>query len=352
MEIEQNVWGFTAEGEAIVLYTMRAANGASVSLTNIGASVVSIVVPDCGGALADVALGYKSPESYINDAPAMGKSVGRYANRIARGIFTLDGAEYRLAQNNGPNHLHGGVGGFSNRLWESRVEVNRVVFSLLSADGDQGYPGQMSVEAIYDWDDQMTLEVTYLARSSADTIVNLTNHTYFNLAGHDSGSILGHELQLNAAKYLPADHTLIPTGILADVAGTPMDFRVAKALGRDLESDFDALRYASGYDSCWAVDGWSAEHADRMLAVGVLSDAVSGRIMRISSTQPGVQVYTGNYLQGSPMNKTGGYYDNRAGVAIECQNFPDAPNKPQFPSSKLEAEQIYSQRITYKFSVM
>lgn len=351
MEIEQNIWGFTSEGEAIVMYTMRAANGASVSLTNIGAAVVSIVVPDSCGAFADVALGYKLPESYLGDAPAMGKSIGRYANRIARGIFSLNGVEHRLAQNNGPNHLHGGVGGFSNRLWDSRVEVNRVVFSLLSADGDQGYPGQMSVEAIYDWDDQMTLEVTYLARSSADTIVNLTNHTYFNLAGHDSGSVLDQKLQLNASKYLPADHTLIPTGVLADVAGTPMDFTATKALGRDLENDFEALRYAGGYDSCWAVDGWAADSANKMLAVGVLSDAASGRMMQISSTQPGVQVYTGNYLQGSPMNKTGGYYDNRAGVAIECQNFPDAPNKPQFPSSKLESEQIYSQRIAYKFSV-
>ncbi|MBQ4279251.1 MAG: galactose mutarotase [Rikenellaceae bacterium] len=345
-EITQHIWGFTPEGEAVVLYTMTNAGGASVGLTNIGAAITSISVPDRDGRLADVALGYEAFDSYFNDGPAMGKIVGRYGNRIANGAFTLDGTEYRLARNNGPNHLHGGPRGFGNRIWASRVETDRVVFSLTSPDGDERYPGELGCEVVYDWDDDCRLEITLFARSDAPTIVNLTNHAYFNLAGEGSGTVLGHTLQLNASHYLATDPTLIPTGALVPVAGTPLDFTAAKPLGRDIDTDCEALRYGNGYDQCFAVDGWQP---GQVAEVGTLADPVSGRRMTILSSQPGLQLYTGNYLQGCPSGKHGHDYRNRDGVALECQGFPDAPNHPDFPSQVLRPGETYVQKIVYRF---
>lgn len=348
MEIEQKIWSYTDKGDAVILYTMRSEDGSYVEISNFGAAVCSIVVPDRDGRMCDVVLGYQKPEAYVFDAPAMGKSVGRFANRIANGIFILDNVEYRLAQNNGSNHLHGGIEGFANRMWESRVETNRVVMTLDSPDGDQGYPGALSVEAIFDWSDDNMLEITYSAKSFSPTIVNLTNHTYFNLSGHSSGSVLDHSLQLNCSKWLDTDNTQIPTGELVDAVGTPMDFTHDKKIGTDINADFNALKIANGYDHCWVVDGWKR---DSLHHVGTLYESSCGRIMDIISSQPGVQIYTGNYLQGCPIGKNGYIYSNKDGVAIECQGFPDAPNKPQFPSCRLDTDDIYSQTIIYKFSV-
>ncbi|MCC8020127.1 MAG: galactose mutarotase [Rikenellaceae bacterium] len=347
MAVEQNVWGFTPEGEAIVLYTLTNAAGAVVRLTNIGAGIVSVVVPDRDGRMADVALGYASPLSYMGDGAAMGKTPGRYANRIAGGRFTLDGVEYTLPQNSGPNTLHGGPQGFANRLWESRAEEERVVFSLVSPDGDQGFPGELGAEVVYEWTEDCRLEITYLAACDAPTVVNLTNHAYFNLAGEDAGSVLGHTLQLHAHRYLPTDRTQIPTGQMLPVGGTPMDFLVPKELGRDIDAPFEALEIGSGYDHCWIVDGYGV--GDELLHVGTLTDPVSGRTLDILSTQPGVQVYTGNFLQGGPTAKGGRRYSNRDGVAIECQGLPDAPNRPGFPSQVLRPGETYCQKIEYRF---
>lgn len=347
MEIEQNVWCFTEEGEAVVIYTMRNASGAEVKLSNIGASIISVKVPDRNGVLADVALGYADCRSYFGDGPHMGKTPGRYANRIAKGHFEIDGREYRLACNNGPNHLHGGPGGFGNKVWEGRVETNRVVFSYVSPDGDQGYPGELSVEVVYDWDDDCALEITYLAHAEAATVVNLTNHAYFNLKGEGKGNVLDHMLTLNADNYLPTDETQIPTGEIAPVKGTPMDFTAGKTLGQDIGADFPALKTGNGYDHCWVVNGGGGKTAD----VAELYEPISGRTMTVLSDQPGVQVYTGNYLQGSPAGKNGEPYRNRDGVAIECQGFPDAPNRPEFPSQELGAGEIYERHIIYKFGV-
>ncbi len=347
MEIEQRVWGFTEQGEAVILYTMRNAAGATVELTNIGAAIVGVTVPDRNGKLDDVVLGYRDWKSYFGCGAAMGKSVGRFANRIGRGLFTLDGVQYRLACNNGPNHLHGGVDNFANRVWTSRVETNRVVFDLESADGDQGYPSDLSVEAVYDWDDDCSLEITYSAVTRGRTIVNLTNHAYFNLSGEASGSVLDHRLQLNCSRYLASDTTQIPTGELCDVAGTPMDFRHGRRLGEDIGSDFAHLREYKGYDHCFAVDGWQK---NRLAEVGVLSDPRSGRRMEILSSQPGIQVYTGNYLAGTAPGRSGRCYADYDGVALECQNWPDAPNKPGFPSPVLSAGERYVQKIVYRFS--
>lgn len=369
-EITQQVWGFTPAsptgdggGEPVVLYTMTNANGATVQLTNYGASIVGVTVPDRMGKMADVVLGYGKWQSYIADGPAMGKSVGRYANRIAKGTFSLDGKTYKLAVNNGPNHLHGGPTGFANRLWEGRVEGDRVVFGYHSADGEEGYPGALYVEACFDWDDNNTLEITYFAKvENEPTIVNLTNHVYFNLNGHDSGSVLGHSLILKASEYLPTDETAIPLPAPqspATVEGTPMDFRSPTTLEARIDEPFQQLLWAKGYDHCWVIDGypqptngeaWSVLGNKTLLPAAELFSEESGRSVKVSTTQPGIQIYTGNWLSGSPESKTEGYfYSDRDGVAMECQAFPDSPNRSDFPSVVLRPGEVYEQHIAYEF---
>lgn len=361
-EITQQVWGFTPEspsgeggGEPVILYTMTNSRGAVVRLTNYGAAIVGITVPDREGRMADVALGYDRWQSYVADGPAMGKSVGRYANRIAKGSFALDGTTYRLAINNGPNHLHGGPTGFANRLWEGRVEGDRVVFAYHSAEGEEGYPGALYVEACYDWGDDNRLEITYYARldgdSAASTIVNLTNHVYFNLNGHDAGSVLDHQLTLHAANYLPTDETAIPLAAgqaPASVEGTPMDFRTAHVIGERIEdASFQQLVWGKGYDHCWVIDPGLA---DGVRPVAELYSPESGRFVEVATTQPGIQIYTGNWLAGSPESKTPGhFYADRDGVAMECQAFPDSPNRADFPSVVLRAGDIYERHIVYRF---
>lgn len=348
MDIEQQVWGMTQEGDAIILYTMTNAHGEYVKLTNIGASIVAIGVRDRGGVVGDVALGYKDWQSYFNDGPAMGNSVGRYANRIAKGKFNLNGVDYRLAVNNGPNHLHGGPTGFQNRVWQCRVEGNRVVFNYVSAPNEEGYPGELGCEACFDWDDDANLEITYFAKSDADTICNLTNHVYFNLKGDGDGIIEDHVLQLNAHKFLPTDNTSIPTGVLEDVAGTPMDFLQPHVLGERIEEKYEHLINGKGYDHCWAIDNWKK---GELAFAGVLSSPQSGRSVEVRTTQPGIQIYTGNWLSGSPLNRNGEEYVDRSGVAMECQAFPDTPNKPNFPSCVLKKGDIYEQHIIYSFKI-
>ena len=263
VEIEQNVWGMTPEGEAIILYTLRNDSGAEVRLSNYGAAIVSATMPDREGRMADVVLGYKHPEGYFFDGAASGKSVGRCANRIAFGQMTVEGKEYRLEVNNGVNHLHGGTKGFANRIWESRVETNRVVMSLVSEDGDQGYPGELCVEAVFDFDDDNALEITYLAKTDKTTVVNLTNHVYFNLAGDGSGSVLDHELQLNSSKVLEMNDKQIPTGKLLDAAGTPQDFREFRTFRPGISSEFNHIRDFKGYDHPFVIDKLEAQHPGR-----------------------------------------------------------------------------------------
>ncbi len=334
-----------AQGE-IAVYRLTNASGAYVDVCNIGAGITAAVVPDREGRRTDVALGYRDYADYIGDGPCMGKTPGRFANRIAGGRFTLDGKEYRLAVNNGPNHLHGGPTGFANRLWHSETIGDRAVFTRNSPDGEEGYPGTLTARVAYAWDDDCCLTVTLEAGCDAPTVVNLTNHTYWNLAGEDAGTVLDHELRLHASRWLPTDPTLIPTGTLSDVAGMPMDFRTPKPLGRDIRADFPALRYGKGYDNCWAVEGWRAGEES---LVAELYDPQSGRRLTIRSTQPGVQVYTGNWLAGSPRSKSGRSYADYDGVAIECQGFPDAPNHPDFPSAVLRPDGTYRQTIRFRF---
>ena len=355
MSITQKPWGFTPEGEAVILYTLTNSGGASVEVTNLGAALVSARVPDRDGTLADVVLGYADWTSYQGDGPFMGKSVGRYANRMGGSVaghsagFVLDGREYLLAPNEGRNQLHGGAATLANKLWEARVETNRVVFSISSPDGEGGYPGNLVAEAAYHWSDECELEIVYSAECDAPTVVNFTNHAYFNLAGEASGSVLGHELVLRASSFVPTRPDNIPTGEIWQVEGTPMDFRTPKTLGRDIDADYAQLTDAAGYDRCWVIDGW---RRNILGEAGWVADPASGRKMTILTSQPGVQLYTGNWLLGSPAGKSGRPYANRDGVALECQGFPDAPNHPNFPDQTLRPGERYIQKIVYAFSVL
>lgn len=330
----------------ITLITLVNASGARVVISTLGAGIVSIEAPDAEGRLADVVLGYESVADYMNDGPCAGKVPGRYANRIAAGHFEIDGKEYTLAINNGPNALHGGPTGFQNRIW-TLVEAtdNTVCLAYRSADGEEGYPGNLYVKATYSWSDDFVLTLAFEAETDAPTVINLTNHAYFNLAGHDAGSVLKHTLQLSASRYLPTDETLVPLGELAPVDGTPMDFTKPKALGADIEENFPALHYGKGYDNCFAID--DADSSVRLAAR--LTDPESGRVLEVLTDQPGVQIYTGNWLDGSPTGKGGAVYHDYDGVAIECQSFPDSPNKPQFPSTRLNPGEKFQRTIIFKF---
>lgn len=333
----------------IRVFRITNSKGASVMLSSLGAAVAGVVVPDREGKLENVALAYKEPEAYIADGPCLGKVPGRYANRIAGGRLNVAGQDYALAVNNGPNHLHGGPMGFQNKIWHSEEIPDGVRFYLLSPDGDENYPGNLRVAAEYHWNDENELTLNLSAVSDAATVVNLTSHAYWNLDGADSGNALGHQLQMKASRWLPTDETLIPTGEMAPVDGTPMDFTSSKPLGRDIEADFDALRYGKGYDNCWVFDNWTPG--------GMIRDAVvlkgerSGRVLRIDTDQPGVQVYTGNWLAGSPANRSGRGYEDYDGVAIEAQGFPDAPNRPAFPTQELLPGETYSRTIRFRFTV-
>lgn len=323
-------------------------SGARVILTPIGAGVVSVIVPDRNGVMGDIVLGYADPKSYIGDGPCSGKIPGRYANRIAGGRFRLDGKEYSLEINNGPNHLHGGSNSYANREWTiEQQSENSVTFTLYSPDNDQSYPGDLNISAKYTWSDDQTLSLEIKATTQSATILNLTNHTYWNLRGEDSGTILDHLLKLNASAWLPTDQTLIPTGEIAPVEGTPMDFRKEKRIGEDIEKDFPALKYGKGYDNCWVID----RKDDSLACAATLSDPVSGRHLEVWTTQKGVQVYTGNWLSGSPISKSGRSYNDYEGVAIECQNFPDAPNKENFPNAVLRKGEVYRELIEFRISV-
>lgn len=346
MDIQRTLWGTAEDGRQIFKYRLTNKGGAYVELSDIGAGIISIVVPDKNGKMIDVVIGYDEPLSYFGDGPCAGKCPGRFANRIAKGIFSLDGKEYKLPVNNGPNHLHGGPDGFQNKIWESRIEGDAVEFLYFSNDGEAGYPGDLKVVAHYEWDDDNSLKLTFTAQSDAPTVLNLTNHSYFNLNG--SGNILNHELRLNASEYLPTDESLIPLGESEPVAGTPMDFVEAKPIGRDLKKDFPALNYGKGYDNCFVIDGYEPGQIQN---AAELFSPESGICLEVLTTQPGVQIYTGNWLDGSPLGKSGVAYKDYDAVAIECQHFPDSPNKVEYPSTVLRENQIFQEAIIFSFSV-
>ena len=330
----------------IKTYTLTNKSGASVTLSSLGAAIQKIIVPDKDGKLADVVIGYDNLESYLKDGSCAGKCPGRYANRIAEGSLEIDGKIYSLPINNGPNHLHGGPKGFQNKVWESRALDDAVEFMYFSEDGEMGYPGNLKVVARYEWSEQNELRLTFTAQCDAPTVVNLTNHSYFNLDGHDSGSVLDHTLKLNASLYLPTDETLIPLGEPDPVAGTPMDFLKPKKLGQDIKEDFPALNYGKGYDACWIIDGYQK---GQLAEAAELKAAKSGRTLKVYTTQPGIQVYTGNWLKGCPEGKGGAVYDDYCAVALECQHFPDSPNNPDYPTTLLKPGETFEEAIIFAF---
>jgi aldose 1-epimerase len=349
MEATQYIQGYSPKGEAIVSYKLTNNKGACVELCNIGATVTGICVPDRNGILKDVVPGYEDIMHYFRDPPYLGKTVGRYANRIARGVFALDGKEYQLAVNNGPNHLHGGPQSMCQQVWVSRIEEgdDAVSFTYASPHGEENYPGNMQVTVTFRWSDNNVLTLELRAISDMPTIINLTSHTYFNLAGEGSGPVNDHLLQINADTYLPVDNTSIPLGAPAPVKGTPFDFREPKPIGRDIGMDNEQLRIGNGYDHCWCLplsDG-------TMQQAAFLQDPGTGRTVTIRTTQPGIQVYTGNWLDGNGNGKNGIPHKNRHAVALECQNYPDSPNHPEYPNCVLNPGELYLQKIEYDFGI-
>ena len=348
MKIKTEFWGKSPkDGKEIFKYYITNGNGAQVVLTSLGASIVSVLVPDKDGVLTDVSLGFDDTDSYYDDGAYLGRVPGRYANRIAKGHFELNGKEYNLAINNGPNHLHGGPWGFSYQVWDARVLDNAVEFMYISEDGEEGYPGTLKTVAHYEWGDDNALKLTLTAQTDQDTFVNLTNHAYWNLNGEGTGSIEDHILKLNCSEYLPTDSGLIPLGEPAPVAGTPLDFVTAKKVGRDLHQDFPALTVAKGYDHCFVIDGYMP---GQLQTAAELYSEKSGIALEVVTTQPGLQVYSGNWLGGAK-GKNGHVYADYNGIALECQHFPDSPNEPEYPSTLLKPGETYQEAIIFAFSV-
>jgi len=332
----------------VEIVTISNSAGASVVLSSLGAGIVEINVPDAVGRMDNVAMTYGNLADYLADGPCCGKTPGRYANRIGHGKLTVDGKQYQLAVNCGPHHLHGGPDGFQNKIWDVETPGDNVVcFSFLSKDGDENYPGNLRATVTYEFTDDCALHISYKAQSDAETVVNLTNHTYFNLEGATVCPALDHELQLFAHSYLETDPTLLPTGRLLPVESTPMDFLAPRILGSRIHDDFAPLRHGKGYDHCFAIDDADGKSIRK---AAILKAPQSGRVLTVLSDQPGMQLYTGNWLTGSPLGPDGHEYHDYDCVAIECQGFPDAPNRPEFPSQTLTPGFTYQKSIIYAFS--
>ncbi len=341
----------TVEGKQINLYTLKNANGMVVKIMNYGAIVQSILVPDREGKFEDVVLGFDQLEGYVKDHSYFGAIVGRYGNRIARGKFTLDGVEYTLATNNGENHLHGGNKGFDKVVWKAKAvksaDAVGVELHYLSKDGEEGYPGNLNVKVTYTLNNKNELKIEYRATTDKPTPVNLTNHSYFNLSGNCKRDILGHRLWINADYFTPVDDGLIPTGEIWSVKGTPMDFTKPTAIGKRINDDYEQLKFGHGYDHNWVLN-----EVDGSLKLQVsLYDPGSGRLMEIFTEEPGLQFYSGNFLDGSIIGKGGVAYQYRYGLCLEPQHFPDSPNHPDFPNTILRPGETYHTVSVYRFFV-
>ena len=348
--IEKKSWGKTAKGEEIELYTLR--NGkAEVSIATWGAAVTSLRVPDRNGAIADIVLGFDSLEPYTKENPFFGVVVGRYANRIGQGRFTLDHKEYKLTINNGKNQLHGGPEGFYRKVWKAEeVEAKdgpSLKLTYVSPDGEEGYPGTLTASVTYTLTDDSALRMEYTATTDKLTVVNLTNHAYFNLSGPGEGDILGDELMVKAARYTPVDETSIPTGELRSVANTPFDFRKPTVLGARIGAPDEQLKIGKGYDHNFVLDGGVTK---KPRLVASMHDPKSGRVLEIITTEPGMQLYTGNFLDGTIKGKGGKVYAHRSAFCLETQHYPDSPNHPSFPPVVLKPGKKYQSTTLYRFT--
>jgi len=340
----------TVDGKPVALYTLANGTGFTVQITNYGARVVSILAPDRNGRLADVAVGCESIGRYLDEGEARfsGPVVGRFANRIAGGRFTLDGTEYRLPQNDNGQSLHGGVKGLDSRVWEvDSHSDDSLVMHYVSPDGEEGYPGELTVRVTYTVMDDDALKIEYAATTDRPTVVNLSNHSLFNLGGEGSGTILGHELWIAADATTPVDSVLIPTGEIASVDGTPFDFRTPTPIGARIEAGGEQLRNGHGYDHNWVLRDATGE----VRLVASLYDPASGRKMEILTDQPGLQFYSGNFFSEESRGKFGRKIGYRGAVALETQHFPDSPNRPEFPETTLRPGETYTQTCIYRFCV-
>ncbi len=349
--VTRGSFGTLPDGTSVEVFTLTNTAGVDIRAITYGGIIVSIRTPDRTGALADIALGHETLDGYVKNSPYFGCIAGRYANRIAKGRFTLDGAPYTLATNNGPNHLHGGVKGFDKVVWAGEPFKNArgvgVVLSYTSRDGEEGYPGALKTRVTYTLTDRNELVVDYEATTDKATVVNLTQHTYFNLAGAGTGDILGHELRLDADRYTPVDATLIPTGELAPVAGTPFDFRKPLAIGARINQDHPQLKAGGGYDHNFVL---TRARPGLMHAARVVEPS-TGRTLDVSTTEPGLQLYTGNFLDGTITGKGGRVYAHRSGFCLETQHYPDSPNQPAFPSTVLRPGQDYKTTTVFAFGI-
>ena len=343
-------FGTLSDGREVNAFVLKNARGMSVQILDLGGVIASIKVPDSSGNFSDVTTGFDYPQPYLDGAGYMGAIVGRYANRISGGKFSIDGIDYSLAKNNGDNAIHGGLVGFDKKIWDVELLVGlhdaKLKLSTFSPDGEEGYPGRVEVSVIYTLNDQNQLTIDYSATSDKATIINLTNHAYFNLDGHQAGSILEHEVMLNANHFTPIDESSIPTGVILDVAGTPLDFRQRKAIGLDIESEDRQMTFGSGYDHNFVIN--HSEPGSVSLAAEVYSPN-SGRVMKVYTDQPGVQFYTGNFLNGTLVGKEGAVYGRRSAFCLETQHFPDSPNKPTFPSTILQPGDQFASRTIFEF---
>lgn len=351
--IEQRDFGKIPSGDPVQLYILTNHRGMEAAITNYGGILVSLKVPDRQHKFADVVLGYDNLDGYIGDKTFQGSTIGRYGNRIAKGTFELNGTTYTLERNDGENSLHGGFHGFNKVLWTAipvpGKDSQSLVLSHLSRDGEGGYPGNLKVQVTYTLTDTNELKIHYEATTDKPTVINLTNHTYYNLAGQGEGDILGHVLTIYADRFTPVDKTLIPTGHIQSVKGTPFDFTHPMAVGARIEQDDDQLKLGHGYDHNFVLN--AGINRDPVPAV-VLYEPKSGRVLEIATTEPGVQFYSGNFLDGSITGKQGKVYKHRFGLCLETQHYPDSPNHPDFPTTVLKPGETYSSTTIYAFSVL
>lgn len=350
MPLMHETVGATPDGALLEQYTLTNAAGLRASFLNYGATWTALHMPDRHGVFGDILLGFDHPTSYLGAHPYIGSLIGRVGNRIAHGRFTLHGVEYILATNDGPNHLHGGTIGFDRRIWQVQAHETdagpAVEFRYTSPDGEEGYPGNLSVVVVYTLTNQNEVRIDYTAQTDRDTPVNLTNHAYFNLAG--GGDILTHELEIPASNFLPTDTVSIPYGEIRPVAGRPQDFRTRTAIGARIDDpDDEQIRNARGYDQTWVLD----KPAGTLGFAARVYEPTSGRVLEVETTEPGMQFYTGNFLDGSVIGKGGVAYTRRSGLCLETQRFPDAPNQPNFPSIILTPGATYRQTTIYRFGV-
>ena len=346
--IKKEAFQMTHEGKPIDLFTLKNAKGMIVQITNYGGKIVSIIVPDRDGNMSDVCLGYESAEEYVNGIASLGATMGRVANRISNAQFTLNDSVYHLAKNNGEHTIHGGAKGFRFKVWDAmQLDDYSLELTYFSKDGEEGFPGNLTLKVLFSVTNENELKLTYHATTDKPTVLNVTNHAFFNLAGEGIGDVLNHELMVNADTYTPVDATAIPSGDILEVAGTPLDFSTMTRIGERINADFEQLKHVGGYDHNYVIN----KKENELAIAALLYEPVSGRVMEVKTTEPGIQVYTANSLTEKDTGKGGKVYGSQSSICLETQHFPDSPNHPNFPSTVVNPGDDYVSTTIYRFSV-